>query len=324
MCVNPSTREVYILDWNNHRVRTVTPDGRRITTLIGTDLLGDEPLSATDPAVPAGEANLNHPTDVALDPQGTLILAAWHNQKIKMLDAAGLLGVLAGTTQGFAGDGGPAVNAQLNLPSSVAYDGAGNLYISDQGNQRIRKVETDGTISTFAGTGTAGFGGDGGPATEAMFNLPKGSNAEPAGKLAISPEEATLYIADTMNHRVRVIDLTTGIIRTVAGTGTPGYSGDGGPATDARLTAPADVAVGPDRSVYIADVENHAIRRVDPSGSIVTVAGTGTPGFSGDGGPAVRAHLNRPGGVFVEGNLLYIADTYNHRIRRVVLPSGER
>ncbi|MBI2506057.1 MAG: hypothetical protein HYW07_22815 [Candidatus Latescibacteria bacterium] len=324
VCINPTSGEVYIADWNNHRIRKSAPDGSQITTVIGTELLGDEPLSAAEGMVPGTEANLNHPTDITMAPDGRLVLSAWHNWKIKYMDSGGMVGVLAGTSQGYSGDGGVAAAAQFNLPSSVVYDGEGNLYISDQANQRIRKVDASGIVSTFAGTGVAGFGGDGGPATAAQFNLPKGSNAEPAGKLAIERHLNQLYIADTMNHRVRVIDLNTGIITTIAGNGNPGYRGDSGPATQASLSFPTDVAIGPDHTLYIADAENHAIRQVDGLGIISTVAGNGVKGYAGDGGPATQAQLNTPTGIFIDeilnDNLLYIADTRNHRIRRVELP----
>jgi sugar lactone lactonase YvrE len=324
VCISPASGEVYIVDWNNHRIRKIAPDGSQITTVIGTELLGDEPLSAAEGMVPGIEANLNHPTDLTIAPNGHLILSAWHNWKIKYMESGGMVGVLAGTSQGYSGDGGSATAAQFNLPSSAVYDQEGDLYISDQANQRIRKIDVNGVVSTWAGTGTAGFGGDGGPAGQAQFNLPKGSNAEPAGKLAIERHLDQLYIADTMNHRVRVIDLNTGIITTIAGNGKPGYSGDGGPATQASLRFPTDVAIGPDHTLYIADAENHAVRRVDGLGIISTVAGNGMKGYAGDGGPATQAQLNTPTGIFIDelmgDNLLYIADTRNHRIRRVELP----
>lgn len=324
VCVNPTSREVYIADWNNHRIRKSTPDGSLITTVIGTESLGDEPLSAAEGMIPGTEANLNHPSDLTIAPSGDLILSAWHNQKLKYLDSGGMLGVLAGTSQGNSGDGGPATAAQFNLPSSAIYDGEGNLYISDQANQRIRKIDTSGIVSTFAGTGVAGFGGDGGPAMAAQFSLPKGSNAEPAGKLVIERHLDQLYIADTMNHRVRVIDLHSGVITTIAGNGSPGYHGDGGLATQASLSFPTDVAIGPDHTLYIADAGNHVIRKVDGLGAISTVAGNGVKGYAGDGGPATQAQLNTPTGIFIDeilnDNVLYIADTHNHRVRRMELP----
>jgi hypothetical protein len=311
--VDPSG-QIYILDWNNHRVRMAALPNGIINTVIGSGFLGDGTSG------PATGINLNHPTDLTMDSQGRLVLAAWHNWKIKRVNADGNVEVLAGTSQGFSGDGGPANKAQMDLPSSAEYDAAGNLYISDQGNRRIRKVDPSGIITTFAGTGVPGFAGDGGPASAAQFNTVRGSDAVPCFKLTIDGQ--TLYVADTLNNRVRAIDLGSGIIRTVAGNGAAVYAGDGGPAANASLNFPTDVAVGPDHSLYICDSRNHSVRRVGPDGTISTVAGSGVKGFGGDRGPATAAKLNTPGGIFVDpSGTLYIADTLNQRIRTVKLPS---
>jgi sugar lactone lactonase YvrE len=216
------------------------------------------------------------------------------------------------------------VGSLLYLPSSVAFDSLGNMYISDQGNGRIRRIiASSGIIETYAGIGARGFFGDGGPASGAQFDLTgslTGTDASPAGKIAIGPDKDEIYVADSGNNRIRHIELATGIIETVAGNGTAGYAGDGGPATSAELNFPTDVAVGPDHSFYIADSHNHVVRKVDLFGRISTVAGTGVAGFSGDGGAATSAKLNLPDGVFVdESSVLYIADTYNHVVRRVQL-----
>ena len=214
---------------------------------------------------------------------------------------------------GFDGDGGPATNARLASPVSVATDGAGNLYIADRGNNRIRKVDSSGTISTIAGTGEYGFGGDGGPATEAGLDSPNGVATDGAGNL---------YIADTSNHRIRKVD-SSGIISTIAGTGDSrsfGFDGDGGPATNARLSYPSGVAVDGAGNLYIAERSNHRIRKVDSSGTISTIAGLGMRrrGFSGDGRPAVKAQLDQPEDVAVDGaGNLYIADSLNRRVRKV-------
>jgi sugar lactone lactonase YvrE len=182
---------------------------------------------------------------------------------------------------------------------------------------RIRTITTDGLIHTYAGDGTAAYAGDGGAASAAQFNNPKGQLAAPAGRLALSPDQQ-LYIADTLNQRVRVIDLGTGVIETVAGTGTAGYSGDGGAATAATLFSPADVALGPDGELYIADTENSCIRVVR-EGVIDTFAGVcGEPDYTGDNGPAASARVQKPYGVAVDGEgNVFIADTYNHAIRVV-------
>ena len=195
----------------------------------------------------------------------------------------------------------------------MAVDGAGNLFIADTSNNRIRRVDARGIITTVAGIGSegvegSGFGGDGGPAITARLNSPFG----------LAPDrQGNLYIADSYNHRIRRVD-ASGIITTVAGTGVRGHSGDGGPATRAKLRNPAAVAVDGNGNLFIADSENNRIRRVDRSGTITTVAGTGARGYGGDGGPAVAARLSSPKGVAVDGagNLL-LADTLNYRIRRV-------
>jgi sugar lactone lactonase YvrE len=192
----------------------------------------------------------------------------------------------------------------------MAADAAGNVYIVDTDNNRIRRVDTQGVITTIGGTGAAGYSGDGGPATQARFNTPHGIASDRAGNV---------YVADPPNQRIRRIDATTGIVTTVAGTGSGGFSGDGGPATSARLNYPKGAEIAPDGSLYIADNNNHRVRRVDlRTGVITTVAGTGTAGFSGDGGPATAARLNEPRNIALDSaGRLYIVDQNNGRIRRV-------
>jgi len=210
--------------------------------------------------------------------------------------------------QGFSGDGGGATSANLNDPAGVSADAAGNLYISDYGNQRVRKAATSGIISTVAGTGVAGYSGDGAHATSYELNDPEGIAADSAGDV---------YIADYANQRVRKVT-AAGAISTIAGTGTAGYNSDGILATGAYLNQPIDVAVDGAGNVYIADSSNQRIRKIATSGIISTVAGTGTSGFSGDGGLATAAKIYLPEGIALDssGNL-YIADTYNNRIRVV-------
>jgi sugar lactone lactonase YvrE len=259
---------------------------------------------------PATTAELNSPFGVAIDSVGNLYIADPFTSRIRKVTASGVINTVAGNGSfGFSGDGGPATSAQLNFPASVAVDSVGNLYFSDSANNRIRKVTPDGTISTVAGNGTAGFSGDGGPATMAQLNNPFGVAIDTAGNL---------YIADPNNGRIRKIT-AAGEINTVAGNGSFGFSGDGGPATSAQLGSPPGVAVDSAGNLYIADSFNHCIRKVTPSGVISTVVGTGSPGFSGDGGPAISAMLNGPSGVAVDstGNL-YIADRGNFRVRKVM------
>ncbi|MBD9722498.1 RICIN domain-containing protein [Streptomyces caniscabiei] len=206
------------------------------------------------------------------------------------------------------GDNAAAVLAQLNGPYGVAVDGVGNIYISDFSGHRVRRVTTDGKISTYAGTGVAGPGGDNGLATAAQLSFPRGLAVDSAG---------ALYIADSGNHRIRKVT-ADGKMSTVAGTGAGTYGGDGGLATAAHLNLPMDVAVDSDGSLYITDFNNHRVRRVTTDRKISTFAGTASPGPGGDGGPAGSAQLRNPHGVAVDGaGNVYIADQNNHRVRMV-------
>lgn len=218
---------------------------------------------------------------------------------------------VSGTGQrGYGGDGGGARGATLNEPRHVSVDRSGTLYVTDTLNHRIRRIDPGGTITTLAGTGTAGGDGDGGPATVAHLSWPHGT--------ALDPGETMLYVADSANHRIRRIDLATGVISTVAGGPTPGFAGDGGPATAALLSDPKAVGISPAGELWIADSGNDRVRRVDAAGVITTVAGGTEPGFSGDGGPAVGAALDGPRAVaFGPAGDVYVADDNNNRIRRV-------
>lgn len=308
---------VLIVDWNNHCVRKVAIDGI-ISRIIGSGFLGDQ-YTIGDPAT---SINLNHPTDITFDAAGNYWLTAWHNWKLKEFDAVTLNMVAkAGTSQGFSGDGGLCDTAKLNFPSSTVFDGSGNIYFSDAGNQRIRRIDAvTKTITTFAGSGVKGFADGNG--TAAQFSMPVGTNAVPGGKIAISNDKHWLYCADTENHRLRKIDLTTGDVITVAGTGTAGSAGDGGAASAAQLNYPTDVAVGPDDAIYIADSHNNTVRKIDTSGNIWTIAGIpGVAGYSDNATTATSAKLNNPSGVWVtSNNTLFIADTYNHQVKKVHNP----
>ena len=222
----------------------------------------------------------------------------------------GIITSVAGNGQtGESGDGGPALDAELFEPRNMTIDAAGNYYFCEPYEHRVRKVSRDGTITTVAGTGSQYFGGgDGGPATSATLNVPSGVALDAAGNL---------YIADTYHNRIRKVDLN-GIITTVAGNGAQSYSGDGGPATSARLNLPADVAVDAAGNLYIADQFNNRIRKVDTNGIITTIAGTGHESFAGDGGPATSAYLDNPRGIAVDaaGNV-YFAELWNYRVRKV-------
>ena len=258
---------------------------------------------------PAVQGLLYFPQGAAADGAGNLYIADTSNHRIRKVDAAGNISTVAGTGQfGYSGDGGPAAEARLMQPRGIAADGAGNLYIADADNHRIRKVDVSGVITTVAGTGAHGYSGDGDTAAAARLHQPWDVAADRTGNL---------YIADAGNHRIRKVD-AAGYISTAAGTGDRGYGGDGGPAVEAQLDSPASVAADEAGNIYIADGNDHRVRKVDASGVITTAAGTGEGGGGGDGGPAVQAKLNWPQGVSVDsaGNL-YIADTGNHRIRRV-------
>ena len=328
---------LYILDWNNHRVRVATkasvttltrqqhPRYRdvvakdSIRTLIGTGELGDAPAGR------AREVGLNHPTHISFDPLGRLILTAWHNSMILRYDfATDYIEPICGTGERtYSGDGGPAALATINLPSATAFDPLGRMYISDQENQRIRMVDTDGTISTVVGTGDPGFSGDGGPADQARIYAPIGQAAPPTSRIA-TDEFGNLYLADTFNNRIRKIDYATGIITTIAGNGNPTpylTSGreEGAAALDVALNWPCDIAIDSEGRVFIADTFNHCVSYIDLDGALYTIAGQcGQSGDSGDGGPPQAALLNRPYGIELDpDDNLYIADTRNHRIRLV-------
>lgn len=308
-------QQLYLADWNNHRIRRIHPDG--VETVAGTGELGE----AADGL--ALYVQFNHPTGVTFDANGGMLIAAWHNSLVKRLDfESGFVENIAGTgARSFGGDGGPANSAALDLPSAVVVDSSGDVIIADQANFRLRRVNADGIIDTIAGTGVRGYSGDGGLATEARLSSPVGQAAAPAARIDIGPDDQ-IYIADTGNHVVRMID-TDGVIHTLAGTGEPGYSGDGGSGTFATFNTPSDVALAPNGILYVADTQNHVVRRIRPNGTVDTVAGTGNRGFSGDGGPAHSAQLDRPYGVEVAPNGdLYIADTHNHRVRKVSAQPG--
>ncbi|PCH67244.1 MAG: hypothetical protein COC01_06190, partial [Bacteroidetes bacterium] len=293
---------IYIADYNNHRIRLIDTSGV-ISTIAGTGTPGFSGDGGS-----ATTAQLNQPSGVHVDAAGNIYIADNSNNRIRFIDTSGVISTIAGTgTPGFSGDGAAAVSAQLNDPGGVVVDAAGNIYIVDGLNNRIRLIDTSGVISTIAGTGTAGFSGDGGPATSAQINYPAGVDVDLAGNI---------YFADWDNHRIRLID-TSGVISTFAGVGTVGFSGDGGPATSAQLNYPGEVHIDAAGNIYIAD-DNNRIRLIDTSGVISTIAGTGVLGFSGDGAPATSAQLYYPEGVHVDaaGNI-YIADWDNHRIRKI-------
>jgi hypothetical protein len=320
--VGPDGR-LYVVDWNNHRIRVIADDGT-MHIVAGAGELG---LAADDPTTD----RLNHPTNVTFDPMGAptdMWIAAWHNSRVKKVDlTTGTIVDMCGTgKRGFAGNGGPAESATLDLPVAIVFDAVGNLLIADQANQMIRRVgRADDVITTIAGTGHCADAvnpdpcvlNDDGPATAAGFHFPIGQAAIPGGRIALAAD-GSIYVADTEDFRLRRID-PTGIITTAAGTGTWGFAGDGGPATAAELGRLSDVAIGADGRIYIADTDNDCVRVLTPDGLIATFAGRcGQAGFAGDGGPATEALLDRPFGVEVgKQGEVYIADTHNQRVRVV-------
>jgi uncharacterized protein (TIGR03437 family) len=341
--------DLFIADSNNYRIRKVA--NGVITTVAGngtTGFGGDNGPAASAQVQPFG---------VAVDSAGSVYIADAQNNRIRKVTNGVITTVAGNGTAGFGGDNGPATNAQLYEPSGVAVDSAGNVYIADTFNNRVREV-SGGVITTVAGNGTEGFGGgDGGPATSAQLFYPSGVAVDSASNLYIADTDGqrirkvangvittvaggsaaspgdylsfpdgvavdsagNLYIADTYNHSIRKV--SNSVMTTVAGNGTHGFSGDNGPATSAQLYYPSGVAVDSAGNLYIADTDNTRIRKIS-NGAIVTVAGNGGFGFSGDGGPAASAQLYDPRGVAVDsaGNV-YVADTANNRLR-ILTPTG--
>jgi sugar lactone lactonase YvrE len=271
------------------------------------------------------DARISCAKGMALDRDGNLYVADSGNNRVRRIDRNGIIETVAGSgsAPGFAGDGGPATKALLFGPTDGAIDAEGNLYIIDAGNHRIRKVDQAGIISTFAGTGTAGFSGDGGPAVDAQLRL-EANKGEDFGQITFD-DDGNLYFTDTGNGRVRKID-PEGVITTVAGNGALELSGDGGRAIDAALINPTGLAFDAEGNLYVANVLNgvisdNRIRKIDPSGIITTYAGGGDPDLLGDGGPATEARLNLMQGIAVDdqGNLYIIAGDFVSRIRKVDL-----
>ena len=357
---------IYVLDWNNHRVRLLDEDGM-LSWVAGRGELGG---SLDDPE----NGDFNHPTNIVFDPSGeNIVMAAWHNSKIRVVNR--LTGDVADTCgdgkRAYFGDGGPAASASLDLPASIAYDPSGNLVIMDQANQVLRMIDQSDNIQLLAGrcivdgpapggpgpceegespvqcpagpngvSGkytcsdpmiecskpcTPGYSGDDIPATDMRMAQPFGQSASPAGRIVFDAD-GNLYFADTGNHLIRMID-TDGMVRRIAGTppqaGVPqnGYSGDGGPALDAELDFPVDLALADDGTLYFTDVRNHCVRAIDPDGMIRTAVGQcGVSGFAGDGGPPEEALLNIPFGLELANGKLVIADSGNSVIRTIVMP----
>jgi sugar lactone lactonase YvrE len=309
-----SEGNLVIADTENHVIRSVSPTGL-VSIVAGSGTPGFNGDGET-----ATTADLARPRAVAVDATGALYIADSLNHRIRKVGPGALAGRLITTVAGngtaaFSGDGSAATAAGLAEPSGIVVDAAGNLFIADTRNHRVRRVTTTGIISTVAGVGIAGFSGDGGPAVSAQLADPAALAMDSAGNL---------FVADSGNNVIRKIT-PLGVISTVAGTGSQGFSGDGGPATSAELSLvgssdslTAGLAVDAGGSIYIADTGSHRIRMVSPRGIITTIAGSGIRGFGGDGGQPISAQFFNPSGLAIDstGNL-FISDTFNSRVRKI-------
>lgn len=307
-----SSGNLYIADRASNTVREVAAS----TGIINSASAGNASLSSAMRSSVAGSITFNHPSTVAVDPSGNLYVLDQASNTIRRVSApTGTLAIVAGSAlgrSGFSGDNGQATAAQLNNPSGMAFDPSGNLFIADTGNHRIREVAAStGLITTVVGNGTAGYSGDGGLASAAQLSSPSAVATDSKGNL---------YIADAATATVRKVDIRTGLISTVAGTGIVGFSGDKALANAAQLNSPQGITVDAYGNLFIADTGNQRIREVVAgTGIISTIAGNSTQGYSGDGGPSSRSVLNNPYATAVDasGNL-YIADSGNGVIRKVL------
>lgn len=323
------SNNMYISDANNNSIRKVTTAGV-ISTYAG--IAPPATSQYNNPFINGGisgdggvsnKAKMHNPYGMAFDKSGNLYIADVANNRIRKITTSGIINVFAGgnpyglgsLAYGYSGDGGQATSAKLFNPSSVAVDtSTGNVYISDTRNQVIRKVTTLGVISTFAGSKIPGYSGDAGQATAAQLNYPRGIMFGTTGNL---------YIADQINNVIRKVITSTGVISTYAGTGTLGYTGDGGQASAATLDHPVGLGLDASGNIYIADQGNHVIRKITTAGVISTYAGNGTGaksnigGYTGDGAAATSAELNLPSGIFFNSGHGYISDSKNNVIRRV-------
>ena len=285
------------------RLLAATP---AVSTLIGTGSAG------------YSDRQVANPYGLAIGPDGALYFCDLDNQRIRRIDLrTRRTSTIAGNgTRGYAGDGGPAVDAALNMPHEIQFDAAGHLYIAERDNHVIRKVEAKtGLISTYAGTGAAGFSGDGGPAFRGHLRQPH--------SIVVDARRGRLLICDVGNHRLRQVDLQTGAIETIGGTGERAATRDGVPLLGTPLNGPRTLALDEARNLYLALREGNAIFRIDARTSTLHhVAGTGEQGYSGDGGQARAATLAGPKGLAWWRDTLYVADTENHVIRAVNLKTG--
>jgi sugar lactone lactonase YvrE len=297
---------LYFCDLDNQRIRRLDLATKRLTTVAGT---GERGYSGD--GGPALAAALNMPHEIRFDRLANLYIAERDNHVIRKVDrATGIISTVAGTGMpGFSGDGGPGTRAQLRQPHSLVFDRDGTLLVCDIGNQRIRRIHLDtGIIETYAGTGEAKPTPDGAPVKGTPLNGPR--------TFAMA-ENGDLYLSLREGNAILRIDRATQTFRHVGGTGEQGYSGDGGPAVNAKLGGPKGLTIGPDNMLYVADTENHVIRRIDlRTGIITTVLGTGTRGDGPEPDP-LECKLSRPHGVLAANGALYVSDSEAHRIRIV-------
>jgi sugar lactone lactonase YvrE len=314
------TGNLLIADTNNHRIRKVDAATGIITTVAGDGFQDSRGVGRfTGDGIAATSASLNFPSGVATDKNGNIFIADRSNARVRKVDIFGIITTVAGigTWDGSPVDGSPATSAQV-FPEDVAVDSSGNIFIADTAFNRVRKVSSStGFITTVAGNGEVGSSGDGGPAVSASLHLLGGAG------LALDAQ-GNIFIAEFWNNRVRMVNAASGIITTVAGNGTRGFSGDGGPAIAALLSNPTGVFVDDFGNIFIADVNNNRIRKIDPSTGIITTFAGGVQGFSGDDGPAIRASLGLP--ISIAGDAagnLYFVDMLNSRIRRIQRASAQ-
>jgi uncharacterized protein (TIGR03437 family) len=288
---------LYIADTANSVVRKVTAG--LISTIAGNASPGFSGDSGS-----ATSAQINSPQGIAVDSNGTVYVADTANSRIRKISGGQISTYAGGSSPGYSGDGGQAGSALLNYPTGMALDNQGNLYFADTDNNAIRKITSGGAISTVAGNGNQGYGGDGGAATSALLNYPQGVAVDSSG---------TLYIADTLNNAVRMV--RNGVITTIGGTGVAGHAGDGGPATKAQIGSPTGIVVDSSGNIFVSDASS-LVRKFTVNGSITTVAGSGSIGYTGDGTLASSARLNLPAGLGIDPqNHIYIADAGNSAIR---------
>lgn len=300
--IQDTAGNLFVTDTQNHRIRKITPAGV-ISTFSGSGIAG-----FSGDGGQAKNAMLSYPNGILFDSTGNMLVADEGNNRIRKIDPSGIITTIAGTGQfGYSGDGGPATAAALNLPWAMVMDGAGNLYFSDAGNQVVRKIDTSGIITTVAGNGVEGYGGDGGPAILASLDTPSGVAVDSAGNL---------YIADRFNHRVRIVD-PLGTINTFAGTGVQGFTGDGGPATLAEIGNPRGLLLR-GNLLLISNAGSQRIRDVNLRTGIINTFAGSVEGFDGDGNPPLLTEFNRVTGMYFasDGSLL-VADTVNARIRKI-------